>query len=69
MPFLFGRMVGRMREGIALLAVMLLLLGTAFGISLASETRTTPALTAACVVHAPNMEGKEQRFTVQEAAI
>ena len=47
MPFLFGRMLGRMREGIALLAVMLLLLGTAFGISLASETRTTPALTAA----------------------
>ena len=69
MPFLFGRMIGRMREGIALLAVMLLLLGTAFGISLASETRTTPALTAAGLVHAPNMEGKEQRFSVQEAAI
>ena len=28
MPFLFGRMVGRMREGVALLAAMLLLLGT-----------------------------------------
>ena len=69
MPFLFGRMIGRMREGIALLAVMLLLLGTAFGISLAAETRTTPALTAAGLVHAPNMEGKEQRFSVQEAAI
>ena len=69
MPFLFGRMLGRMREGIALLATMLLLLGTAFGISLASETRTTPALTAAGLTHAPNMEGKEQRFSVQEAAI
>jgi K+-transporting ATPase ATPase A chain len=69
MPFLFGRMVGRMREGIALLAVMLLLLGTGFGISLAAETRTTPALTAAGLTHAANMEGKEQRLTVQEAAI
>ena len=47
MPFLFGRMLGRMREGIAILAAMLLLLGTGYGISLASETRTTPALTAA----------------------
>ena len=45
MPFLFGRMLGRMREGIAILAAMLLLLGTAYAISLASETRTTPALT------------------------
>jgi K+-transporting ATPase ATPase A chain len=69
MPFLFGRMIGRLREGVALLAVMLLLLGTAFGVSLASETRTTPALTAAGLTHAANMEGKEQRFTVQEAAI
>jgi K+-transporting ATPase ATPase A chain len=69
MPFLFGRMVGRMREGVALLAAMLLLLGTGFGISLAAETRTTPALTAAGLTHAPNMEGKEQRFTIQEASI
>jgi K+-transporting ATPase ATPase A chain len=69
MPFLFGRMLGRMREGIAILAAMLLLLGTAYGISLAAETRTTPALTAAGLKHAANMEGKEQRFSVQEAAI
>jgi K+-transporting ATPase ATPase A chain len=69
MPFLFGRMLGRAREGIAILAAMLLLLGTAYGISLASETRTTPALTAAGLRHAPNLEGKEQRFSVQEAAI
>jgi potassium-transporting ATPase potassium-binding subunit len=69
MPFLFGRMVGRMREGVALLAAMLLLLGTGFGISLAAETRTTPALTAAGLTHAPNMEGKEQRFTIQESSI
>jgi potassium-transporting ATPase potassium-binding subunit len=69
MPFLYGRMLGRMREGVAILAAMVVLLGTAYGISLASETRTTPALTAAGLTHAPNLEGKEQRFSVQEAAI
>ncbi len=69
MPFLYGRMLGRAREGIAIFAAMVLLLGTAFGISLAAETRTTPALTAAGLHHAANMEGKEQRFSVQEAAI
>ncbi len=69
MPFLYGRMLGRAREGIAIFAAMVLLLGTAYGISLAAETRTTPALTAAGLHHAANMEGKEQRFSVQEAAI
>jgi len=69
MPFLYGRMLGRAREGIAIFAAMVLLLGTAFSISLAAETRTTPALTAAGLHHAANMEGKEQRFSVQEAAI
>jgi K+-transporting ATPase ATPase A chain len=69
MPFLYGRMLGRAREGIAIFAAMVLLLGTAFGISLAAETRTTPALTAAGLQHAANLEGKEQRFSVQEAAV
>ena len=69
LPFLYGRMVGRPREGIAILAAMLILLGSIAAISLAAETRTTPALTASGLTHAPNMEGKEQRLTVQEAAI
>ena len=58
MPFLYGRMLGRAREGIAILAAMLLLLGTAFGISLAAETRTTPALTAAGLTHARQHGGQ-----------
>jgi K+-transporting ATPase ATPase A chain len=68
-PFLYGRMLGRMKEGFAILATMLILLGTGYAISLAAETRTTPALTAAGLVHAPNLEGKEMRNTVQEASI
>jgi K+-transporting ATPase ATPase A chain len=68
-PFLYGRMLGRMREGLAILAAMLILIGSGYAISLSAETRTTPALTAAGLVHAPNLEGKEMRNTVQEASI
>jgi K+-transporting ATPase ATPase A chain len=68
-PFLYGRMLGRPREGIAIMAAMLILIGAGFAISLSAETRTTPALTAAGLVHAPNLEGKEMRNTVQEASI
>jgi K+-transporting ATPase ATPase A chain len=68
-PFLYGRMLGRMKEGLAILGSMLILIGAGFAISLAAETRTTPALTAAGLVHAPNLEGKEMRNTVQEASI
>jgi K+-transporting ATPase ATPase A chain len=68
-PFLYGRMLGRMREGLAILAAMLILIGSGYAISLSAETRTTPALTAAGLVHAPNLEGKEMRNSVQEASI
>jgi K+-transporting ATPase ATPase A chain len=68
-PFLYGRMLGRLGEGLAILTTMLILIGAGFGISLSAETRTTPALTAAGLVHAPNLEGKEVRNTVQEASI
>jgi K+-transporting ATPase ATPase A chain len=68
-PFLYGRMLGRMKEGIAIMATMLILIGAGFAVSLAAETRSTPALTAAGLVHAPNLEGKEMRNTVQEASI
>jgi potassium-transporting ATPase potassium-binding subunit len=68
-PFLYGRMLGRMKEGLAILAAMLILISSLYAVSLAAETRTTPALTAAGLVHAPNLEGKEMRNTVQEASI
>ena len=68
-PFLYGRMLGRMKEGLAILAAMLILISSLYAVSLAAETRTTPALTAAGMVHAPNLEGKEMRNTVQEASI
>jgi potassium-transporting ATPase potassium-binding subunit len=69
MPFLYGRMLGRMRQGLAILAAMLVLLGVGAAVAVTAETRTTPALTAAGLNDAPNLEGKEQRITVQESAL
>ena len=69
MPFLYGRMLGRMRQGLAILAAMLVLLGVGAAVAVTAETRTTPALTAAGLDDAPNLEGKEQRITVQESAL
>lgn len=63
MTFTFGRMVGDRRQGLALLAVMgiLLLVGTA--VVYAAETAGNPLLTAAGIDPSlGNMEGKEIRF-------
>lgn len=65
--FLYGRMVGRRREGIAILAAMLVLLGAGMTTALVAEHHATPALAAAGYDGAANMEGKEQRFTLDEA--
>lgn len=66
-PLLYGRMVGRSREGLAVLAAMLVLLGAGVAVATVAEHRTSPALVAAGYAGATNMEGKEQRFTVDEA--
>lgn len=66
--FLYGRMVGRRREGVAILAAMLVLLGAGITTAVVAEHHTSPALVAAGYRGAPNMEGKEQRFTIDEAA-
>jgi len=57
----FGKMVGNTRQGWALLAVMLLLLVTAFGVMQWAETGSTPQLTQLGITGG-NMEGKEVRF-------
>ena len=63
LPFTFGRLVGDMRQGVALLAVMYTLLITGVGIVYAAETSGVPLQIAAGVDPAMgNMEGKEVRF-------
>jgi K+-transporting ATPase ATPase A chain len=69
LPFLFGRMVGKRRQGVAIFAAMAVLFGGALAVGIAAESRSTPALRAAGLpASAPNLEGKEQRLTVPEAA-
>jgi K+-transporting ATPase ATPase A chain len=69
LPFLFGRMVGRPRQGVAIFAAMAVLFFGALAVALPAESHSTPALRAAGLPAATaNMEGKEQRLTVPEAA-
>jgi K+-transporting ATPase ATPase A chain len=66
MPFAcviaFGRVVGAKTEARALLIAMLVIVGAGAASIYAAETQPTPALVAAHVAGAPNMEGKEVRF-------
>jgi len=59
----FGSMVGNLRQGWTLLAVMLLLLVVSFGVLQWAEINGTPQLTQ-LGVEGGNMEGKEVRFGI-----
>lgn len=69
----FGRMVGNIRQGLALLATMLVLFAGVLGVSLVSETGTSPALSAAGLTgrqqQGGNVEGKETRFGPAASAL
>jgi K+-transporting ATPase ATPase A chain len=66
LTYTFGKMVGNIRQGVALLATMVVLFAACIAISLPSETGTNPALTAAGLTKQAqsggNIEGKETRF-------
>ncbi len=64
LTYTFGKMVGSLRQGAALLAAMAIIFGVWVGFSSYAESRPNPAVAAAHVVHQPqgNMEGKEVRF-------
>ena len=60
----FGRMLGRPRQGVAIFAAMAIMLRhRPRGRRCRRRPARTPALTAAGLVDAPNLEGKEQRLT------
>ncbi|MGD0083167.1 MAG: potassium-transporting ATPase subunit KdpA [Acidimicrobiales bacterium] len=71
LTYTFGKMVGSIRQGIALLAAMLLLFGVWVGFTAFAESHDNPAVAAAGVVHQPggNMEGKETRFGVSQSVL
>jgi K+-transporting ATPase ATPase A chain len=64
----FGKMIGRRRQGWALYAAMLAMFLGGTAVIYAAEAHGTPALHAAGV-HAPNTEGKEQRFGTAGSAL
>ncbi|HVA20960.1 MAG TPA: potassium-transporting ATPase subunit KdpA [Candidatus Micrarchaeia archaeon] len=64
LTYTFGRMVGSVRQGVALLSAMLILFASVLGFSLIAETGPNPAVAAAGLTRQPggNMVGKEARF-------
>ncbi|MGH9095751.1 MAG: potassium-transporting ATPase subunit KdpA, partial [Acidimicrobiales bacterium] len=62
--YTFGKMVGRLRQGVAVLAVMVLFFGAWVSFTAVAEHGTNTAVVAAGLSHQPtgNMEGKEVRF-------
>ncbi len=68
--FMFGRMVKDMRQGVAILAAMLVLFVGALSLTYSSEIGGNPALSALSIDQsAGNMEGKEVRFGVGNSAL
>jgi K+-transporting ATPase ATPase A chain len=63
LTYTFGKMVGSIRHGAALLAVMVIIFGVWVGFTANAEHQNNPAV-AAVHVYSPvgNMEGKEVRF-------
>jgi K+-transporting ATPase ATPase A chain len=71
LTYTFGKMVGSIRQGAAILAVMAILFGSWLAIASVSEHQANPAVAAAGVTHQPagNMEGKETRFGDTSSAL
>jgi len=71
LTYTFGKMVGSIRQGAAILGVMAIIFGTWMAIASVSEHQANPAITAAGLTHQPagNMEGKEVRFGDTSSAL
>jgi K+-transporting ATPase ATPase A chain len=71
LTYVFGKMVGSVRQGVAILAAMFILFGAWTAISTTFETQANPAVQAAGLIHQPtgNTTGKEVRFGVPTSAL
>ncbi|MGP8209250.1 MAG: potassium-transporting ATPase subunit KdpA [Acidimicrobiales bacterium] len=71
LTYTFGKMVGSIRHGAALLMAMVLIFGAWVGFTSYSEHTNNPAVAAAGVTSQPtgNMEGKEVRFGDTSSAL
>ena len=71
LTYTFGKMVGSIRQGTAILAVMAIIFAGWLAIGSAAEHQANPAIAAAGATHQPagNMEGKEVRFGDSSSAL
>ena len=71
LTYVFGKMVGAVRQGVAVLAAMFIIFGAWVAISSVAEHQANPAVQAAGLVHQPtgNTTGKEVRFGVPSSAL
>jgi len=71
LTYTFGKMVGSIRQGVALLAAMVILFGAWVGFSSYAEHQGNPAVAAAGIKSQPtgNMEGKEVRFGAMQSTL
>jgi K+-transporting ATPase ATPase A chain len=71
LTYVFGKMVGSLRQGVAILAAMFILFGAWTAVSTTFETQPNPAVQAAGLIHQPtgNTTGKEVRFGVPSSAL
>ncbi len=71
LTYTFGKMVGNIRHGVAVLAAMVILFGAWLTVTVVAEQGHNPAVSAAGLVHQPhgNMEGKETRFGASSSAL
>lgn len=70
LTYTFGKMVGSIRHGAALLAAMVIIFGVWVGVTTYSEHTNNPAVAAAGVhSNVGNTEGKEVRFGVPSSAL
>jgi K+-transporting ATPase ATPase A chain len=71
LTYVFGKMVGSLRQGVALVTAMAILFGAWVGVSTAFETQPNPAVQQAGLLHQPsgNTVGKEVRFGVPTSAL
>jgi K+-transporting ATPase ATPase A chain len=71
LTYVFGKMVGQIRQGVAVLAAMVLIFGVWVGFTSFAEHQANPAVSRGGVSAQPagNMEGKEVRFGPTTSAL
>ncbi len=71
LTYVFGKMVGSIRQGVAIVTAMIILFGAWVAIATVSEHQPNPAVQQAGLLHQPtgNTVGKEVRFGVPSSAL